>query len=77
LYTQTLNIFTNHLNTMFNTSGWRPRPICFNGNKHCHHEEAPRGSRTGTQGKNGSYERSKIPEALCLEILKSCINATL
>tara|TARA_R100001443_G_scaffold73728_2_gene81621 strand:- start:14 stop:673 length:660 start_codon:yes stop_codon:yes gene_type:complete len=71
------DIFTNHLNTMFNTSGWRPRPICFNGNKHCHHEEAPRGSRTGTQGKNGSYERSKIPEELCLEILKSCINATM
>ena len=36
---------------------------------HCHHESAPRGSKTGTQGKKGSYERSKIPSELCREIL--------
>ncbi len=71
------DIFTNHLNTIFNINGWRPRAECFNGNLNCHHESAPRGSKTGTQGKNGSYERSKIPKELCLEILKSCINATL
>lgn len=34
---------------------------------------APRGSRTGTQGRANAYERSKIPEELCREILKSCI----
>tara|TARA_Y100001938_G_C7933262_1_gene350422 strand:+ start:66 stop:725 length:660 start_codon:yes stop_codon:yes gene_type:complete len=71
------DIFTNHLNTIFNPKGWRPRPICFNGNQKCHHEVAPRGSKTGTQGKKGSYERSKIPKELCFEILKSCIDATL
>jgi len=71
------DIFTNHLNTMFNTKGWRPRPECFNNNRNCQHEQAPRGSKTGTQGKKGSYERSKIPEELCLEILKSCLDATL
>ena len=54
-----------------NSTTWVPRPICHNGNKNCHHQPAPRGSRTGTQGKKGSYERSKIPNQLCLEILKS------
>ena len=39
-------------------------------NKNCHHEEAPRGSRTGTQGLKDNYERSKIPYELCKEILK-------
>jgi hypothetical protein len=47
---------------------------CHNGNKNCHHESAPRGSKTGTQGKKDSYNRSKIPEQLALEILKSCQN---
>lgn len=53
-----------------NDDEWIPRPICHNGNKNCHHQPAPRGSKTGTQGKKGSYERSKIPHELCLEILK-------
>jgi hypothetical protein len=69
------DIFTNHLNTIFNPKGWRPRAECFNGNQNCHHESAPRGSKTGTQGKKDSYERSKIPLPLCYEILMSCINA--
>ena len=38
--------------------------------KHCHHESARRGSKTGTQGKKGSYERSKIPLELCNDLLK-------
>ena len=50
---------------------WIPRPICKNGDA-CH-EAAPRGSRTGTQGLSNAYERSKIPNLLCYEILKSCI----
>jgi hypothetical protein len=53
-----------------NSDKWIPRPMCKNGDD-CH-IAAPRGSRTGTQGLKGSYERSKIPEDLCLEILKSC-----
>jgi hypothetical protein len=53
-----------------NSTKWIPRPMCKNGDD-CH-IAAPRGSRTGTQGLKGSYERSKIPEDLCLEILKSC-----
>ena len=52
-----------------NTMKWYPRPMCRNGDN-CH-ESAPRGSATGTQGLKGSYERSKIPYELCLEILKS------
>jgi site-specific DNA-cytosine methylase len=54
-----------------NSKTWIPRPMCHNGNKDCHHQPAPRGSKTGTQGRNGSYNRSKIPEQLCIEILKS------
>jgi hypothetical protein len=63
-----------------NSVDWTPRPECHNykydkdGNivdRHCHHESARRGAKTGTQGRNGSYERSKIPEQLCFEILQS------
>jgi len=36
--------------------------------KHCHHEAAPRGSKTGTQGLKGNMERSVIPPALFHEI---------
>lgn len=50
---------------------WVPRKMCKNGDI-CH-ISAPRGSRTGTQGLKGAYERSKIPEQLCKEILLSCI----
>ena len=65
------DIWTNNLRSVFNPNGWQPRPECFNGNKNCHHESAPRGSRTGTQGLKGNYERSKIPNELCSEILKA------
>ena len=54
-----------------NSKDWQPRPICHNGNKNCHHQPAPRGSKTGTQGRKGSYERSIIPRQLCLEVLSS------
>ena len=53
-----------------NDSNWKPRKMCKNGNRNCHHQPAPRGSKTGTQGLKGSYERSKVPPELCLEILK-------
>jgi hypothetical protein len=54
-----------------NSDKWISRPMCSNGSP-CH-ISAPRGSRTGTQGLANAYERSKIPEDLCVEILKSCI----
>ena len=65
------DIWSNNIRSLLNINGWQPRPECFNGNKNCHHESAPRGSRTGTQGVKGNYNRSKIPNQLCLEILKS------
>ena len=52
-----------------NDNTWNPRPVCKNGNKDCHHAPAPRGSRTGTQGRKNNHERSKVPQDLCLEIL--------
>lgn len=54
-----------------NSKTWTPRPMCHNGNKNCHHQSAPRGSKTGTQGRKGSYERSRIPDQLCKEILNT------
>ena len=54
-----------------NSDVWTPRPMCKNGDP-CH-VAAPRGSRTGTQGRSNAYERSKIPDQLCQEILKSCL----
>jgi len=74
------DIWTNHLHSIFNPKGWIPRSECSNYkydkdgniiNRHCHHESSQRGSRTGTQGIKDSYERSKIPQQLCEEIIKS------
>ena len=65
------DIWTNHIYSLFNENGWKPRPMCFNGNTNCQHQPAPRGSRTGTQGMKNNYERSKVPYELCKEILLS------
>lgn len=63
-----------------NSKTWTPREECHNykydkeGNivdRHCHHESARRGAKTGTQGRKDSYNRSKIPYELCMEILQS------
>ena len=60
------DIGTNHPDPKF-------KPMCKNGEP-CH-EKAPRGSRTGTQGLNGSKERSVIPVELCRHIVKICEEA--
>ena len=67
------DIWSNNIFDMFNTTGWQPRKKCFNNNKKCHHEAAPRGSKTGTQGLKGNYDRSKIPQQLCEEIIQSSL----
>ena len=46
---------------------WKPRPLCKNGDS-CH-ESAPRGAKTGTQGRSGAVTRSMVPYDLGLEIL--------
>lgn len=65
-----------------NSNTWIPKPLCRNYkydkdgniiNRHCHHESARRGARTGTQGKKGNYERSIIPEQLCQSIIESLL----
>ena len=68
------DIWSNNIYDMFNINGWKPKQQCFAGNTHCHHEAAPRGSITGTQGLKDNYERSKIPQQLCEEIIKATIN---
>lgn len=57
------DIWTNHPNPQF-------KPPCHNGDT-CH-ESAPRGSKTGTQGLNGSVLRSVIPTPLCEHIVDIC-----
>ena len=52
-----------------NNSDWKPKPMCKNGAP-CH-TPAPRGSKTGTQGLKDNYERSKIPNELCQEVIDS------
>lgn len=52
-----------------NLEKWKGK-CCYNGNKDCHHESAPRGSKTGTQGFKGSIDRSIIPPQLFHEIFK-------
>ncbi|MCK5132426.1 MAG: DNA cytosine methyltransferase [Candidatus Sabulitectum sp.] len=42
--------------------GWAPKPMCKNGDA-CH-VAAPRGSRTGTQGRKNAAERAMIPQGL-------------
>jgi len=63
--------WSNNFYSLFNPDGWQPRQECYNGNRKCHHESAPRGSATGTQGKKNNYERSKYPVRLCIEILRA------
>tara|TARA_R110000787_G_C13243339_1_gene428526 strand:+ start:51 stop:692 length:642 start_codon:yes stop_codon:yes gene_type:complete len=50
---------------------WTPRKMCKNGQP-CH-EAAPRGSRTGTQGLKGNFNRSKVPNELCQELIEAYI----
>lgn len=57
------DIWTNHPNPKF-------KPMCKNGDP-CH-TPAPRGSKTGTQGRKGSVERSLIPVGLCRHIVDIC-----
>lgn len=74
------DIWSNNIYSLLNPSGWISREECFNGNNKCHHDKQPRGYKAkkesgalgkGTQGLKDNYNRSKIPEELCLEILKA------
>ena len=57
------DLWTNHPNPQF-------KPMCKNGDP-CH-EAAPRGSKTGTQGRKNAKERSRIPKLLCEHIVDIC-----
>lgn len=57
------DIFTNHDDPGF-------KPMCRRGDS-CH-VAAPRGSKTGTQGRANACERSRIPDKLCDHIVEIC-----
>jgi len=66
------DIWSNNIKSIFNLQGWEPKSVCFNNNKKCHHEASPRSSHhSGTQGLKNSYQRSTIPELLCVELVES------
>ena len=54
-----------------NNPNWVSKPMCKNGAP-CH-VRAPRGAKTGTQGLKNNYERSKLPQDLCDEIVESML----
>lgn len=54
---------------IWNNFGFKGK-CCKNGDS-CH-ESAPRGSNKGTSGEKSTEVRGKIPEELCLEIIKCC-----
>lgn len=54
-----------------NSKTWIPRDCCHNWNNDCHHQSAPRGSKTWTQWRKWSYNRSIIPFQLSYEIINS------
>ena len=54
-----------------NNPKWKPMPMCKNGDS-CH-ESAPRGSKTGTQGKKNAEEKSLVPRSLAIEVLQAAV----
>ena len=68
------DLWSNNLYSLENPNGFISK-TCYNNRIKCHHESAPRGSKTGTQGLIDAYQRSKIPNELCYKILESCINS--
>jgi len=65
------DIWSNNIAGASNIHGWKPKPVCKNGNPDCHHQSAPRGSKTGTQGLKNAYTRSIVPEQLCEAIISA------
>lgn len=57
------DIWTNHPDPRF-------KPVCKNGDP-CH-ERAPRGAKTGTQGRKDARSRGEIPSELCDHIARIC-----
>ncbi len=72
------DIWSNHIyNPMFNPQGWKPRPQCENGNIKCHHDKSPAGcGTTGVQGMSNNYDRSIIPNELCIDVLTHTLKPT-
>lgn len=48
---------------------WRPRPVCWAGNRNCHHVKVTSGRRQGVLTKSNKLDRAAIPAALVEEIL--------
>lgn len=74
------DLWSNVFRSMFLPEGFQVAPMCYNSNKHCHHDRSPRATtlkargekRTGGTAFLGSaYDRSILPEGLCLAIMSN------
>jgi site-specific DNA-cytosine methylase len=68
------DIWSNNIRSLFNQSGWQPRPVCKRGAS-CH-ISAPRSSNSGSEGIGhpGCIERSIVPRDLCRAVLRAAYN---
>lgn len=72
------DLWSNTFRSLLLPEGIDLRPMCYNNNKHCHHDRAPRYSTLrskgmvptgGTTERKNAYERSIIPAELCFDVL--------
>lgn len=72
------DLWSNMFYSAFLPQGWDPRPMCHNGRAACHHDRQPRSyekrkamgvAQLGITGRSSAYDRSKLPEALCREVI--------
>ena len=77
------DIWSNLYRSLWNPEGWDPRPECYNGNRHCHHDRQPRTyskrkelgvEKLGTTGLANPYLRSMYPPQLVEEILDHAVH---
>jgi hypothetical protein len=72
------DVWSNMFYSAFLPEGWDPRPMCHNNRAACHHDRQPRSyekrkamgvAQLGITGRSSAYDRSKLPEALCREVI--------
>lgn len=77
------DLWGNVFYSLMNPEGYQPRDMCYNDHPTCHHDRSPRASTLKARGEkrtggtvmlNSAYERSKLPDQLCRDIIVSAYN---
>ena len=72
------DLWSNMFRDLTRPDGWEPRPQCYNGNQHCHHDKQARSyakrkalgqHQGGTQGARDPYTRSIYPPAFVKSVI--------